>query len=414
MTSRGMVSVVLPTYNGSRYLAEAIEGCLRQTYPYWELIVVDDASTDETPRIVESFQRREGRIRAVRNDTNMKLPHSLNRGFRISRGQYLTWTSDDNVYRPDALSVLVGHLEENVDIGLVYASFSVLDESGRAVPGWAGPPEELLIRNVVGGCFMYRRHLRDVVGDYDPRLFLAEDYDYWLRSLAVSRLAWIDRDLYVYRSHPESLTSRRRTEIERAHVACLIRALPRVGTVPKQTKERAYAHLLARVTALRLHHLRAPLVRRRLRVDGSRPDLWPLAFLLAPSRVRPRLPWHGEWAWLEGLRHAHEMLPAVLPRGTPVLVADWGDWLFGEELDGREVIPFMELDGVYWGPPPDEASAIWQLERARRRGARAFVIADHARWLYRTFPAFLAQLRRYHPVRYRDRWLTVHDLGPLS
>src|SRR5688572_20908989 len=109
--SEAMVSIVLPTFNGSRYLAESIESCLAQTYRAWELIIVDDCSTDETPSIIKSFEARDSRIRSIRNQKNLKLPGSLNAGFAEAKGALFTWTSDDNLYRPNALEVMVAEIE---------------------------------------------------------------------------------------------------------------------------------------------------------------------------------------------------------------------------------------------------------------------------------------------------------------
>ena len=109
------VSIVLPTYNGaSKYLRQAIESCLNQTYRDIELIVVDDCSTDSTPDVVRSFN--DPRIRYVRNETNQRLPRSLNIGFALTTGEYLTWTSDDNEFLPEAVDVMLDFLTRNKDI----------------------------------------------------------------------------------------------------------------------------------------------------------------------------------------------------------------------------------------------------------------------------------------------------------
>src|SRR6266508_190816 len=114
------VSIVLPTYNGSRYLEESIDSCLKQTFEDIELIIVDDCSTDDTPQIVARY--RDPRLRVIRHETNRKLPAALNTGFAASKGTYLTWTSDDNRYAPNAIEVMMQALETSPEIGLVYAS----------------------------------------------------------------------------------------------------------------------------------------------------------------------------------------------------------------------------------------------------------------------------------------------------
>ena len=109
------VSIVLPVYNGEKYLRESLDSILTQTFSDWELIIVNDCSTDGTQNIIEEYVSKDSRIRTIKNSINQKLPESLNIGFRISTGEYLTWTSDDNMYRPEALEVMTNYLDREKD-----------------------------------------------------------------------------------------------------------------------------------------------------------------------------------------------------------------------------------------------------------------------------------------------------------
>jgi glycosyltransferase involved in cell wall biosynthesis len=201
-----LISIVLPTYNGMRYLRESIESCLCQTYRNFELIIVDDCSTDDTASIINSFH--DTRIRTLRHDVNKKLPAALNTGFSSSKGEFLTWTSDDNRYLPKALEVMLGYLLNFPEVGLVYSGWYMIDEQGnrrRAVP--AEPPEWISKKSVVGASFLYRREVYDAIGNYDENLFRIEDYDYWLRIAKKYAIRPVDEILYEYRVHSQSLTS---------------------------------------------------------------------------------------------------------------------------------------------------------------------------------------------------------------
>jgi glycosyltransferase involved in cell wall biosynthesis len=158
VTPSPLVSIILPTYNGSRYLGEAVRSVLRQTYSNWELLIVDDASTDETPALIERYVTQDRRIHSTRHPSNRKLPAALNTGFSIARGEYLTWTSDDNSYRPEALSEMMEFLKTNPSADVVYADYSPIDENGE-VSGRVtlGNPETLSMCNCVGPCFLFRR-----------------------------------------------------------------------------------------------------------------------------------------------------------------------------------------------------------------------------------------------------------------
>src|SRR5512137_2512935 len=103
-----LVSIVLPTYKRAHVLPHAISSVLNQTYTNLELVIVDDNSPDDTLEVVKLFN--DSRIHYVKNEPNLKLPRALNRGFSLARGEYLTWTSDDNLYAPTAIERMVDAL----------------------------------------------------------------------------------------------------------------------------------------------------------------------------------------------------------------------------------------------------------------------------------------------------------------
>ena len=209
------ISIVLPVYNGSEYLAESIESVLAQTYANWELIVVNDCSTDNTLAIASDFANKDARIKVFSNKENLKLPNTLNAGFEHATGGYYTWTSDDNKYKPDALRVMVECLEKNPDTVMVYANYKTIDSNGNVIELAEKPePKYMFVGNVVGACFLYRSDAAHKVGLYDANLFLAEDYDYWIRLYEVGKVLHIKDDLYCYRIHGKSLTETRKNQVD--------------------------------------------------------------------------------------------------------------------------------------------------------------------------------------------------------
>jgi glycosyltransferase involved in cell wall biosynthesis len=224
----GLVSIVLPVYNGAQVLDESIASVIAQTYRDFELIVIDDGSTDETPRIADAWAARDPRVRVVHQE-NQKLPRSLSNGFRLARGEFLTWTSDDNRMKPDFLGKLVGALKKRPTVDMVYANVDIIDEAGHALrnsdwfSNYQTPPgsEHIVIpgdvaelnvwpNNYVGSAFMYRARVAHLLGDYSAIRFTTEDYDYWMRvnEFFTLRHAGIPDQVYEYRFHPKSLTSR--------------------------------------------------------------------------------------------------------------------------------------------------------------------------------------------------------------
>lgn len=209
---------MLPTYNGEEHIRKSIDSILEQTYTNWELIVVNDCSTDGTAKIVEEYTLKDNRIRLVNNSTNQRLPRALNIGFEKATGDYYTWTSDDNAYHKNALEIMIGELELHSDIDLVYSDFNRIDLENGEILGVEEKksPKELCFVNTVGACFLYRKKLAAKIGKYDPNFFLAEDYEYWIRAYLNGKLMHIDKILYDYGMHGQSLTSTRQKDIGKA------------------------------------------------------------------------------------------------------------------------------------------------------------------------------------------------------
>ncbi len=234
-----LISIVLPTLNGSRYIARSIQSCLAQTYENFELIVVDGGSADGTVDIVRSFT--DARIRIVNQRGNEhRLPGALNRGFAEARGALFTWTQDDDYYAPEALAVMASSLESAADIGFVYAGFWYVDEAGQVLRAAdVGQPEEIPLRNCVGTCFLYRRSAAERAGNYSPAFLMAEDYHYWLRVFQTSRMLLLPGRFYFHRLHGGSLTVRDYGAYQSLKVAA--RARREVLKIPWQEYERQVA-----------------------------------------------------------------------------------------------------------------------------------------------------------------------------
>lgn len=210
-----LISIVLPVYNGEKFLKESIDSVLMQTYTNWELLILDDCSTDNTPIIAKEYVQKDSRIKYYRNENNLRLPRNLNKGFSLAKGKYLTWTSDDNRYRKNALEVMYTTLQKNADVKLVFSSFRIMDEEDNDVELYTVTEKDLkkiVGFNVVGACFLYTKEVYEVIGDYDPNLVLVEDYDYWQRVFMKFKAMAISEVLYDYRRHSGALSSTMRQE----------------------------------------------------------------------------------------------------------------------------------------------------------------------------------------------------------
>lgn len=213
-----MVSIVLPTYNGEKVIEEAIKSILKQSYERIELVIVNDCSTDSTKQIIEKYACMDSRIKIINNVENRKLPASLNIGFDNCKGNYFTWTSDDNILKPNMIERLLKILKDT-GADFVYAKSEYIDNNGQSL---SISDDELLkninnlyFTNIIGACFLYKSVLHQELHGYDEQKFLVEDYDFWLRAKGRHKFVYLPEVLYQYRVHGESLSGQRKLTIKK-------------------------------------------------------------------------------------------------------------------------------------------------------------------------------------------------------
>ena len=222
-----LVSIVLPTYNHLSFLPLAVESVLGQDYPNFELVIVDDGSTDGTASYLETLDSP--RIR-IESGPNTRLPAALNRGFALARGEYLTWVSADNICLPHFCSSLAGALSAFPQAGFASGGFARISQQGWILDHLAGAVslDTLLCSNSGIAAFMYRRDVAMQVGEYDPRLEGAEDWDMWLRMLDVTLPVSVPYVLYHYRLHDNSMTARLSEKVRESSTRTAFKALRRL------------------------------------------------------------------------------------------------------------------------------------------------------------------------------------------
>lgn len=209
-----LISIVLPVFNGEKYLSQSIESCLNQSYDNIELIIVNDCSTDGTLDIVNRYASVDKRIIVINNKENKKLPASLNIGHHIAAGDFITWTSDDNFYELNALEELYNSLLKN-KADIVYSDIVLIDNTGSKVRDiYFLGIENIIFGNFIGSCFLYKKEVYQRNNGYNENLFLIEDYDFWLRAISHSYFYHVKKRLYNYRKHGASLTNQIRVDIQ--------------------------------------------------------------------------------------------------------------------------------------------------------------------------------------------------------
>ena len=210
------VSVVMPVYNGEMYLRAAIESILSQTFRDFELLLIDDGSTDGTAAILARY-RRDSRLRAISRE-NRGLIASLNEGWQRARGEYVARMDADDISRPDRLARQVAFLNTHPGIGVLGGAVEVIDEQGGSHGPLTLPATHAAIvwrlcfeDPIVHPTTMIRRAVLEQIGGYDPAMRHAEDYDLWRRACTVTRLHNLPQVVLALRRHLTNVSRVHRT-----------------------------------------------------------------------------------------------------------------------------------------------------------------------------------------------------------
>ncbi|WP_405325651.1 glycosyltransferase family 2 protein [Leeuwenhoekiella sp. LLG6367-2.1] len=207
------VSIVLPVYNGQKHLNEAIESVINQSNPNFELIIIDDDSTDKSPEIANKYLEKDNRIQFYSNPENKKLPYTLNKGFSMARGEFLTWTSHDNKLKVNFIERFLKEFD-NGHYKFIYSKEDFISNEGEKFHNNKNYNfNSLIFSNAIGASFMYRRVVFEEIGKYNENLFLIEDYDYWMRVSEKFEIGFINESLYQYRYHGESLSTKIKSDL---------------------------------------------------------------------------------------------------------------------------------------------------------------------------------------------------------
>jgi glycosyltransferase involved in cell wall biosynthesis len=210
---RPTVSVIIPAYNSAKYLPQAIDSVLQQTYNDYEIIIINDGSTDNTPEVIQPYLK----LSAVRYfaQENLGVSAARNRGLQEARGEFIAFLDADDIYFPDKLQAQIALFAAHPQIGIVNSGFRIIQENGEPimdVKRWKDIPDLtpeiwLLHKPVLPSAMMYRKEWFDRVGEFDPELFSSEDVEVTLRMVAQGCQAmWLPEITIYYRRHQASVT----------------------------------------------------------------------------------------------------------------------------------------------------------------------------------------------------------------
>jgi glycosyltransferase involved in cell wall biosynthesis len=400
------LSVIVPTYDRSSLLRVTLDSILAQDFNDFRVIVLDNASTDDTPALAREYMLRDSRVSYVRNPQNVGLVRNWNRAFAINRSEYLSVFHDDDVMLPGFLTAVVGALDEHPTAGFAVVEVQWIDQAGTVtgthhftgIPTGRMSGLDLLELAVRGQCpgmsppaVVVRASATEGLGPLDsPHTRCQVDTNFYYRIAAKHDVVLIPRVLAQYREHGRSATSAMRGE----------------SAITVWYGENS-EHIDAATLLLESDRAADPSYRAWL-AERIR-DL----HLRKSAAIHMALPsvYHDWQTRTELLKQ--DILELTAVNETVILVDDCqlglpADW------EGRTLLPFLERDGAYWGAPTDDEQALANLDRLIARGARWLVFAWPSLWWTDHYRRFHQHLNERFACRSGNANARIFELGEFG
>ncbi|MBD1918049.1 MULTISPECIES: glycosyltransferase [Cyanophyceae] len=399
MTNRSgpQISIGLPVYNGDNFLGQALDSILAQTFADFELIISDNASTDKTETICRTYSAKDPRIHYIRNQENLGASANFNQAFALSSGKYFKWIAHDDLHNPKFLEKCFQVLDQDPSVVLVYSKATTIDPNGKTIrKDWgcgAGlssmlphqrfregllplkQPIPLPIFGVIRASALRNTHLMAGYPDCDCAL-LAE-LSLYGRFYEVAEPLFLQRE-HELRAGPRLSSnpyqavafwdSKKSGHVGLPHWVLLVRHWAGVSRAPLGWRERllCYKELLIWMKRNR------QLLFRDLVVVTERAPVIGLGIALAHQK-------YVEVSWNNNLACLVRDINLFTQNGDLIICVD--EACFGTDfIQDRRILPFLERDGQYYGPPADDDTAIEELERMRQSGASFIVFGWPALW----------------------------------
>jgi glycosyltransferase involved in cell wall biosynthesis len=262
------VSVVMSVFNGERFLVDAIESILTQTFTDFVLVVIDDGSTDNTGDILRESAHKDNRVSVVFQQ-NQGLTKSLISAINAFDSEFIARMDADDISAPDRIEKQVTFLEAHRECGLLGTSAMLVDGQRRKLKEASLPLSnhairaQLKKRNVfVHGSVMMRRSTYQASGGYDPRFKYSQDFDLWLRMAKCAKVANLPESLYFLRHHESSISvANQNKQLELAATALMLDQVS--GNKQPKVTEREISSLLEDFPARQRHRIYARLATSR-------------------------------------------------------------------------------------------------------------------------------------------------------
>ena len=254
------VSIIIPCYNASATIWETLDSLYEQTFKNFEIVIVNDGSTDESASIIECYTNKFNRRLNLITQTNQGQTVAKNVGIRNSSGQFIAFLDSDDIWAPEKLECQAFLMQSNLDMGLSYTNAYKINEMGVKTDTITASPlyrencfDRLLLRNnIVASSVMIRREMIDQVGFFDESLEACENWDLWIRIARVAPIDFIDTALTFYRIHQGNM-SKNIDKMRRSRLKIIDKHLPLQNNNPHLLEQRRNALFFAHMTFAKAH-----------------------------------------------------------------------------------------------------------------------------------------------------------------
>lgn len=209
------ISIILPVYNADSFIRTTIESLFSQTFNDFELIVINDGSTDNSLNIISNY-KNDPRLKIINNDKNLGLIYTLNRGIKMAKGELIARIDADDIAIKNRLKLQADYMDNHPNVALVGGWAELIDEQGAGFHIHKVPtaPTEILNSILLTNCFihpsvMFRRSIALELGGFRQEALHAEDYDLWLRMCEHHQVANLPNVLIQYRIHPGQISQQK-------------------------------------------------------------------------------------------------------------------------------------------------------------------------------------------------------------
>lgn len=234
------VSVIIPTYNRADTLKDTIQSVLEQTYKDYEIIIIDDGSTDNTKNVVDFFLQIDQKIKYIFQENYGYPGYSRNKGIKIATGDFIAFLDDDDIWLKDKLSIQVPILEMNNDVGIVHGEAILFNSHGtiretkhfKSLPLRTDYTSLFMGNHVLCLTALVRRECINKVGLFDSNLSHSQDYELWLRISRFWKILKLNEVLAMYRVHEDN-----RSRQENQRLICNLHAVNNFLTIYPETKK---------------------------------------------------------------------------------------------------------------------------------------------------------------------------------